>query len=268
MHTRDVQVELFAEPGAPCGLASGPPAPANRETGSSPAFIAGVTMPFTPIDGEHDERRTEILQMSEKAAAMLQIVRDAFRAQQTELLSKAGQLGREIHRHEKTLMETLVTVADVSTRPRSDEDTVFVPMHLERVGDNLDALVGAIRKMIGEGILFTDRAAREMSSLFDLAIELLECVRDALRTGNRTLIRNIGAVSRQLDLMTNEFALFHEQRLIEGVCQPRASSLYLAMFDYLKGIEWHARQIGEKLAPAPLSALEPSPGRSERTKPV
>jgi Na+/phosphate symporter len=109
---------------------------------------------------------------------------------------------------------------------------------------------------------------REVNSLFEMTIEMLECVRDALRTGNRTLIRNILMVSRQLDLMANEFALFHEQRLIEGVCQPRASSLYLAMFDYLKGIEWHARQIGEKLAPAPLSQMEPSRGARERIKPV
>jgi hypothetical protein len=68
--------------------------------------------------------------------------------------------------------------------------------------------------------------------------------------------------------MANEYALFHEQRLIEGVWKPRASSLYLAMFDDLKWIEWHAWQIGEKLAPAPLSALEPSPGGRERMKPA
>jgi len=224
-------------------------------------------MPFTSIDGERDARRSEILQMSEKAAAMLQIVRDAFRKQQAGSIATAEHLGREIHRHERTLMETLITMADVSTRPRSDEDTVFVPMHLERVGDNLEALAGAVRKMIGEGVLFTDRAVREMNSLLEMTIELLECVRDALSTGNRTLIRNIVTVSRQLDLMANEFALFHEQRLIEGVCQPRASSLYLAMFDHLKGIEFHARQIGEKLAPAPLSALEPPREARERMKP-
>jgi Na+/phosphate symporter len=225
-------------------------------------------MTITPIGGEHDFRRAEILSMSEKTLAMLQIVRDGFRKQQSSALGVAERLGREVHRHEKGLMETLVTMADVSTRPCSDEDTVFVPMHLERVGDNIESLAGAVRKMIGEGILFTDRAVREVNSLFEMTIEMLECVRDALRTGNRTLIRNILMVSRQLDLMANEFALFHEQRLIEGVCQPRASSLYLAMFDHLKGIEWHARQIGEKLAPAPLSEMEPSPNARERIKPV
>jgi phosphate uptake regulator len=96
-----------------------------------------VAMTLTPIGGEHDFRRAEILSMSEKTLAMLQIVRDGFRKQQSSALGVAERLGREVHRHEKALMETLVTVADVSTRPCSDEDTVFVPMHLERVGDNI-----------------------------------------------------------------------------------------------------------------------------------
>jgi Na+/phosphate symporter len=214
-------------------------------------------VPATSIDSEHDPRYVEILQMSHKLLEMVQMLCGTFRKQDRSLLATAERLGREVHRHEKTLMGTLVTMADVGLRPPSDEITVFVPMHLERVGDNLESLAGAIRTMIADGILFTDRAVREVDSLLEMTVELLECVHDAVRTRNRALIRNILMVSRQCEFMANEYALFHEQRLIEGVCQPRASSLYLAMFDYLKGVEWHVRQIAEKLAPAPLSQLEP-----------
>jgi Na+/phosphate symporter len=213
-------------------------------------------MLHTPVDGEQDARYREILQMSEKLLGMVQILGDAFRKQDASGLVVAGRLGREVHHHEKVLMETLVTVADVATRPPSDEITVYVPMHLERVGDNLESLAGAVRTMIADGILFTDRATREVNSLLEMTVELLECVHDAVRTRNRALIRNILMVSKQCESMANEFAMFHEQRLIEGVCQPRASSLYLAIFDYLKGIEWHVRQVAEKLAPAPLTQLK------------
>jgi len=221
-----------------------------------------------PAVGEHDARRARILEMSEKTVAMLRTVHEAFRTQDHATLAAAEQLGREIHRREKALMDTLVSEAEVSTRPPSKEDTVFVPMHLERAGDNIESLIGATRKMIVEGVLFTDRATREVNSLFEIALELLECVRDALRTGNRTLIRHILLAGQRCELMANEFALFHEQRLIEGVCLPRASSVYLAMLDYLKGIEWHARQIGEKLAPAPLDELEPPRASDGRVKPA
>ena len=206
--------------------------------------------------GEAEARRTQILRMSEQTVEMLRMVRDAFQKQDHVSLGAAERLGREIHCQEKVLMETLVTDAEVSTRPASKEDTVFVPMHLERVGDNLEALAAVIRTMIADGVLFTDRAMREVGSLFEIAVELLECVRDGLRTGNRTLIRHILLAGLRCEMMANDFARFHEQRLIEGVCLPRASSLYLAMLDYLKGIEWHVRQIGEKLSPAPLHEAE------------
>jgi Na+/phosphate symporter len=226
-------------------------------------------MNANPVSAEHDARRTQIIRMSEQTVEMLRIVRDAFQKQDHSSLALADRLGREIHREERALMETLITEAEVSTRPASEEDTVFVPMHLERVGDNLESLVSAVRKMITDGVLFTDRAMREVSSLFEIAHELLECVRDALRTGNRTLIRHILLAGLRCELMANDFALFHEQRLIEGVCLPRASSVYLAMLDYLKGIEWHVRQIGEKLTPSPLHEAEaghrfPSLGTSAR----
>jgi Na+/phosphate symporter len=211
--------------------------------------------------GELDARRARLLDMSEKSVAMLRTVHEAFRTQNGTTLATAELLGREIHRQEKALMDTLVSEAEVSTRPASQEETVFVPMHLERAGDHIESLIGATRKMIAEGVLFTDRATREVGSLFEIALELLECVRDVLQTGNRTLIRHILLAAQRCELMANEFALFHEQRLIEGVCVPRASSLYLAMVDYLKGVEWHVRQIGEKLAPAPLDELGPARGR-------
>ncbi len=225
-------------------------------------------MPVTPVDSEHDPRYVEILHMSRKLLEMVQILSTAFRKQDRSSLGVAERLGREVHRHEKTLMSTLITVADVEMRPPSDEITVFIPMHLERAGDNLESLTGAIKTMIADGVLFTDRAMREVESLLDMTVELLECVHDAVRTRNRALIRNILMVSRQCEFMANEYALFHEQRLIEGVCQPRASSLYLAMFDYLKGVEWHVRQIAQKLTPAPLASLEPVHHAHEPVKPA
>ena len=121
-------------------------------------------------------------------------------------------------------------------------------MHLDRVVGNIEMLAAEAERALKEGALFTDRATREIRGLFDTVIELLEDLQDALSTGNRTLVRTIldrGASARR----ANEFARLHEQRLIEGVCQPKASSLYLAMLDHLRGIEWHARQVAEKLVP-------------------
>jgi hypothetical protein len=63
-----------------------------------------------------------------------------------------------------------------------------VPLHLERIGDNIELLIKAITTMVQE-----------------------------------------------------------------GVCMPKASSLFVAILDYFRGIEWHVRQIAQRLS-APLAS--------------
>ncbi len=87
----------------------------------------------------------------------------------------------------------------------------------------------------------------EINTLFEKAIEILECVRDTVPTHNKVLMRHIVDDGKKFEDQVDEFALLHQQRMIEAVCIPKASSMYLAMLDYLKGIESHSRQIGLKL---------------------
>lgn len=121
-------------------------------------------------------------------------------------------------------------------------------MHIERVVSDIDALIRTLREMLRDGIPFSERAMREINLLFDKALELLECMRDAIGTGNKILIRHIRDEGRKFERLINEFGLFHQERLVEGLCLPKASSLYLAILDSLKGIESHARGIVQKLA--------------------
>jgi hypothetical protein len=46
----------------------------------------------------------------------------------------------------------------------------------------------------------------------------------------------------------SEFVSFHQERPIQGLCRPRASSIYLAMIDYVRGIERHQRDIVQKVS--------------------
>lgn len=210
------------------------------------------------VTGVQEVDRSEILDMAERVVLMLRHVRDAFHRLDAAPLGEAARIGRVVRDEEHALIDRLVKGAAAPGAAAADEESVFVPMHLERIADNIEQLAGATGKMVREGVLFTDRAAREVDGLFLAALELLEGLRDALRTGNRTLVRYVLDAGRTCETRANEYALFHEQRLIEGVCVPRASSIYLAMLDQLKGIEWHARQIAEKLqqVPAARSALE------------
>jgi len=51
----------------------------------------------------------------------------------------------------------------------------------------------------------------------------------------------------QLAQMTIDFALSHEDRLIEGLCSPKASSLYLDILDSIKNTNRNVRSMTESL---------------------
>ncbi len=185
------------------------------------------------------------LALADLAIEMLKSTREMFLKERRSLLASILDVGLHVHQMEKAL--TAGAVPGAGGKP-GDLERVFVPMHLERIGDNIEALARGVDRVGREGVPFTDRARREIDTLIEKALELLEATRDVLRTGNRTLIRHILTEGPRFEAMATEFALFHEERLIQGLCRPTASSIYLAIIDYLRGIERHEREIARKLS--------------------
>jgi Na+/phosphate symporter len=192
--------------------------------------------------------RAEIVELGELAINMLRQARTAFSGQQVDSLDVADKLGRLLHTREKALAQRVVhRTAGGSFVLDADRPRLFVPLHLERGGEKVEELMRAVRTMVLEGLPFTDRARREVDELIEAATELLVNLRDLLLTGNQVLRRHVIESGRSLVARADDCAMYHQQRLIEGVCAPRSSSVYLAILDALKGVEWHAREIAQKL---------------------
>jgi phosphate uptake regulator len=185
---------------------------------------------------------TLAVQQSGKQTGVLGVVQELFRAP-VDLERK--RLDQQFHQQEKA-------GTSLAVRPSGglavDPGLVFIPLHLERIGDNIALIVRALTSVVRDGIPFTERALEELHTLFAKAIELLECIRDAIATHNRILIRHVQTAGQRYGDMVNEYALSHQQRLIEGLCLPRASSVYVALLDYLKGVVSHICQITDKLS--------------------
>jgi Na+/phosphate symporter len=216
--------------------------------------------------GVEDGERADLVGMADEIVQMLRHVRDGFGRLDPHVVEQASQIGRAVHKQEQGVLERLArrsVAARVAGLP-VDEDVVFVPMHLERVAECVERLGVSTVKVVREGTLFTDRAVKEVGGLIAQAIEILESVRDAIRTGNPVLVRFVVEAGKSVEARVSEYAHFHEKRLIEGVCQPRASSVYLMMLDDIRGIEWHARQIAEKIQRAAPPGAAGAPDRRDR----
>lgn len=184
-----------------------------------------------------------LLAMFRDAIEMLSLTSASFRHYDPAKVDTAAALGRAVHKQEKELTEQLL--AD----PPETDGLRFVPSHLERSGDAIQGLLRCLRTMQAEGTTFTPGGAREISELLDKAAELLECTRDLALTRNRVLARHVEIETMRFQDRAAEFARAHEERLVQGVCMPEASSAYLSMLDYLREITRHARRIAARIVP-------------------
>ncbi len=201
---------------------------------------------------------THLVELADRTIEMLKLARDAFARQRPSLVPRILALGLEVHRAEKRLTAGFVPrTADGGTP--AEPEKIFVPMHLERIGDNIVAFARAIDRPARDGAVFTDRAMHEIEMLLDQAIELLEATRDILVTGNRTLVHCVLSDGPAFQAKATEFASFHQQRLIEGLCMPHASSIYLAMIDYLRCVERHQREIVQKVCGCAVAGEQHAP---------
>ena len=160
-------------------------------------------------------------------------------------IEKSERLAREVHQEEAGLTGDLV--CSPATAGEILKTVVLFPGRLERAGDLLESIINVVKIKAREGTPFSDKALAELEQLFDLLTKILTNFGDLVMTRNRTLADDLLAEQSRLGQMTVDFALAHEDRLIGGVCSPKASSLYLDILDSVKNVNGHLKAMTESL---------------------
>jgi Na+/phosphate symporter len=196
------------------------------------------------LDADIDK---EILRMFDLAREMFVFTWEGFKRLDEERLSKAEKIGKELHEKEKVLTHSIMSRYSRGEKVNDQLSIGHIPSHLERIGDNIELLLRCGVTIIKDGVCFSDRAINEINTLFDKGIEILQSASDALEAKEREKLVNIREEGRKFQEIIGEHSLSHYDRLIEGVCVPKSSSSYLAMLDYLSGIEKHIRNIVDRM---------------------
>lgn len=198
-----------------------------------------------------------LLVMCSKLIEMTDCVRKSLIVTDTEKMAKCEILGKEIHDEEKGLTGDLVCYPD--TKGDVLKAIVLFPGRLERVGDLIESILNVSRIKSRDGIPFSDKAMKELTELFSLFTETLRTFRDVLLNRNQTVLESLVKQQDKLAQMTIDFGLAHEDRLLDGLCSPKASSLYLDILDSVKNANAHIKEMSEILL---RLANSPQAGRS------
>jgi Na+/phosphate symporter len=185
----------------------------------------------------------EMSDLGRQTDACLSLLQVAFINSSLDQIKECRERVTEIRKAE---IDLAVKVTEAAKQNGEMKQYVLVPQHILRIAENIDVLAEMIAKKIKDRILFSERAITETTFLLQRLKEIIMSANDLLFCENKLLDAYVEESEANLVKTCIEYATQHEERLIEGLCLPISSSIYITMLDNIRNIGWHAKEIAIK----------------------
>ncbi len=202
------------------------------------------------IEKEISALKERLIDAAEEAYQMLSKVFDGFIEHRKDLLSEVLKAEEKLNAEIASLVTTSV---DLSKKATSEQEKKKVAILLdnsgevERIGDHCQDLVERIEIKIVEKLLFSEDAVEEYRDLFGKVEGFFRRIIDAYKSEDRQRIGQILKEGKVIDNLTKDYHNRHVDRLVKGICPPRAANMFLDMLDFTNRIYHHAARIGQKV---------------------
>ncbi len=187
----------------------------------------------------HDKIKNDTLGMINHTKEMVEVIYEELRKHDLSSVGKIEEVEEKLFRDSECLLKSL---QDENVE-EGVQRFIPIPEHFNRIAKGLDKLLNATKKKIKEDILFSDKSVKETYRLFDETLILLNSVSNCISTSNGDLAKNMDGNGMRLCELTDEYAIFHEDRLIAGVCTPKSAPVYLDILESFRSVNWHVRKI-------------------------
>ncbi len=185
-----------------------------------------------------------LIVMLSKLIEMIRLTREAYFSNCAYDLTAYHKLAEHVDQQEKLLLTDLACAASVP--PELCKIFVMFPTHLGRVGDYSERILNCCKIKCDDGLNFSDIADDELDQTFKLLLDMMINFRDALIVPNSFLLKHVISQAEQLDQLCQDWQLAHVERLLNGSCAPRASSVYLDILESTQSLGRHMKEIAEK----------------------
>jgi Na+/phosphate symporter len=201
------------------------------------------------------EIKEKMILVCQSLMRMLELGFDGFRRPNEESFREAEEFEDKIY-----LSLSELTGFIISKSPSSEKEKEWVKSYLsiasslDRMAYNIEGILDRVKGKAENHILFSDQADKEVNGVFQEAMRLLENLPSLFAAESKSLARQIGEEGRTMFKIADGYSEVHEERLINGICVPRHSPIYLGMIESLKGVMVHILAVSGKIA-----SLSPKP---------
>ena len=150
------------------------------------------------------------------------------------------QLMKESHKKFRELLKSRLAYAEkiMENRDKNDVERKYVSLVIlfQAIAMAMENLIDRMEIKVTSNILFSERALNEMEELFAFVEGQFRDMRDYMLAKNTDLKDSVTSRMEDLNKEADEYAVAHENRLIEGLCTPKSSYLYLDITSSLRRI--------------------------------
>jgi len=194
--------------------------------------------------------REKINQMAELALSMLVNTFDGFMKHELDILSDVLKNEDKLNDMEKSLNFSLV---EISKEKSKSADVRYIALlaeivgDLEEIGDYVKDMIERIEIKIKERLFFSEEALSEYTHLYSVVHSALTDVVKSLKLDDKNFSRRILGDEEHVDRLLIRYRNTHTKRLLSGICDPRASNMYLDLLDFTAQIFRHIKAIANNI---------------------
>jgi len=197
------------------------------------------------MEREVAERMIEVCQ---SLIEMLEVAFRGFRKPTEESFREAEEAIHKVRKYSTELTGFLILKSSLSEDGREwARPYLSIASSFDRMTFNIEGIMDRLKSKARNHILFSEGAVKEIDEVFQQAMDILESLPDLILTPNEPLAQQIGEMGRSLFKIANGYSEGHEERLIQGVCMPKSSPIFLGILECLKGIIGHTLDVSGKI---------------------
>ena len=194
------------------------------------------------------EIKERMVLVCQHLAKMLNLASEVFRKPTEKSFREAEKIKNTILQQSSELSSFIISKSPSSEKGKDlAKPYLSIASSFDRMTYNIEGILDRVRAKSEHHILFSDGAVREVNDIFQEVMRLLEYLPNLIRTENKLLGQRIGEEGRSVFEIVDTYSEEHEERLIEGICEPKHSPIYLAILESLRGVMVHTLEVSGKI---------------------
>jgi Na+/phosphate symporter len=194
------------------------------------------------------EMKEKMVLVSQHLIKMLSLASEAFRKPTEKPFKEAEKVKTRILQGSSKLTSFIISKSPPSEKgKRWAKPYLSIASSFDRMTYNIEGILDRLRAKSENHILFSHQAVKEVNDILQEVMRLLEYLPRLITTENKLLGQRIGEEGRSVFEVVNVYSEEHEERLIQGVCVPEHSPIYLGILESLKGVTVHTLEVSGKI---------------------